>query len=158
MTHHRIKHPSLELNWLPNSIRKGIPTPRLVVTDSNDYSGVFYHPTEDCEIFDMPLDKAPVIAISSTHDHFHSAVAHEFRHHWQLHNGLLGEGNGHWLHLFKSWKTYQRAIVAYFKTQPHEMDALRFERKVAPAEHQDMWWEWIVKDKEFPLVRFGQKT
>lgn len=141
---HVIRYPSLELNWLPNSVKKGLPIPPLAVTDEEEYSGLFYHPKEGEYLYGVSLDKG-LIVVSSYCALFESTIAHEYRHFWQLYNGKLGPGNDHWMELFQSEDTYKEAIIGYFTTQADEMDALCFERKLAPNDHTEQWWEWIIK-------------
>lgn len=150
---HVIRHPSLEFNWLPNSITKGLPTPPMVVTDTEAYGGAFYHPN-DGEHFGISLRNG-LIEISESL-YCPSTIAHEYRHYWQLHNGLLGVGSLETLlQLFQGVDTYKESIVTYFLTQPDEMDALCFERKMVRTEYTDEWWEWIIHALQEPEKNYA---
>ena len=142
MSYIRVQHPSLELNWLPNSLLKNIPTPRMIYHETARYGGCFMRQQEtDIEVFGMSLREGPVIVISN---HNAGVIAHEWRHLWQCMNGLLLE-KGSTVYDWSNNKTYKGNIIKYFTTQPHEMDALQFELLHGPTDLTLRWKEWIVK-------------
>ena len=132
----KILHPSLELNWLPNSLLKSIPTPEIYTVSTADYGGCYYHICEEYK-------RGRIIL---TEDYFNpGTIAHEWRHCWQENNGSIGSSD--WGQ-HASDKSYKEAIVSYFTEQPHEMDALLFELKYAPNDGNLQWWEWIINDSK----------
>lgn len=134
---------SLDLRWLSRHAR-GIPVPKLVVDDDLIDCGGYYFPSVDSEAIindDLVVDgKSGVIVVSGYHaERHHSTIAHEWRHHWQMHTG-----NGWDVVLDWNYEElgYERSIAEYFK-QPHELDALLFERRVAPSEVNEEWFDVI---------------
>lgn len=139
----RARFPSLEFNWLPNSIRKGLSTPRVVYTNSDQYGGRYIWPdTGIIECFDMDTSEGAIIEVTSSHSTA-SILAHEFRHHWQRYCADLKPG--------KAWRQpstmdeYKKQIIRYFRDDPFEMDALCFEIAIAPSDISLMWKEWILE-------------
>jgi len=132
----KIKWPSLELNWLPNSLRKGLDTPQILIGDNPDYGGCYYN-VQDYVDDELDLTKKAVIIITDT-DRMESVIAHEFRHHWQTYTwGKLPT------HPWQQGKSYKKSIKKYFRGARHEMDALQFEIKYAPNNLNLKWWEWL---------------
>lgn len=133
-----IKHPSLELNWLPK--QKEVPIPDIVIVDNYDYSGCYYSPEYAEVILDdrcFSTENGLIVLKSDTSP---STVAHEFRHHLQHINGVdFG---------IVDWdfnKPYKDAIIEYYTESPTEMDALLYECKHYPDDDNMQWLEWIIK-------------
>lgn len=126
-----VKYPSLELNWLPNSMLKGLTLPEIRFIEVENASGSYTPPYKK---------NKPLITISTLWpEDIHETIAHEFRHHWQLYN-VLGE--------FPDWPwgrgtDYKESIIDYFTGAWHEWDALQFSLKVAPTDVTLLWKEWI---------------
>lgn len=133
----KVKYPSLELNWLPNSLLKGISLPKIVISDTEGYSGAYYLKGCPYEEFGYNNLKHGIIEISTCGDYL-STLIHEWRHHWQRENGW-NLGGFDW----NSGVSYKKSIIKYFTTLPHEMDALKFEIKYAPSDLNLSWWDWI---------------
>lgn len=68
-----------------------------------------------------------------------STLAHEWRHHWQRHNGIAFDSA-----LWDSRKHYETAIRQYFRNSKCEIDALRFETAVAPSDVNDYWMSLVA--------------
>lgn len=137
----KIKNPSLEFNWLPNSFLKGLVLPELYVGDSGRYGGMYTHISDKFphgRIIINPVDR-------EDSESFRASLAHEIRHAWQEQNG--------WEMVGSDWPgiiariPYEKAIVKYFTTYAHEMDALQFEYKHAKYWGNEEWMQWI-KEKE----------
>ena len=133
-----IKHPSLELNWLPKA--KDVPLPNMFVVDDYDYSGCYYNP-EYAEVeLDgkcVSIENGLIIIKSNTSP---STIAHEFRHHLQWWYGMdLGA---------VAWdfhKPYKDAIVEYYTKSLTELDALLYECKHYPDDDNMQNYEWVCR-------------
>lgn len=146
----RLRNPSLEFNWLPNSLRKGLQTPRLVLLDDTWCGAAYWRRTSArclLESFgvDMDLKEGAVIALCASKDP--GSLAHEYRHHWQIESGYKF-GQSVWQQA--SAETYKASILRYFRSFWWEMDALRFQLKHAPDDVSRLWWDWLMKS---PRVR-----
>lgn len=131
---------SLELNWL-SRYDKDLPLPEIVYSPDNvDFhgrrcGGCYYSPERNEYLFGdvyVPFDNGVILVGAREPELMIGTLAHEWRHHWQLHRGLAKDGSGYNQEDFASLDTYNAAIRKYFRTQPHEMDALRFQFKHAP--------------------------
>jgi hypothetical protein len=141
----RLRNPSLEFNWLPNRVRKGMPTPRLLLLDTSWCGGAYWRKTEDrCVLesfgLDMDLKEGAVIALCGSKDP--GTVAHEYRHHWQIESGYTF-GESVWQEA--SAETYKASILRYFRSFWWEMDALKFQLKHAPDDISRLWWDWLME-------------
>lgn len=126
----RVRIPSLELSFIPLSLRKGLPTPDIVMVDDptthNGYGG-YYDPV------------AQQIVVASGCDDVETVLAHEWRHHWQLHAGWTGRQPP-----FDISADYWREVVRVFSFSPREHDALLFE--FAICSRPDPWAEeWLIR-------------
>jgi len=137
----RVRFSSLELNWLPNSIKKGLILPQIFFVQNSGVGGGYYR----VKNFDNDwgnLTKRPIIVIdihSETND-LDSTIAHEFRHHWQLYT------YGNWIS--PRWKienSYKKSIIKFYSSCPYERDALQFETKLAPNDTNLEWKEWLLE-------------
>ena len=141
------------INWLPLSHRKGIPQARYVYRDVEWCSGAFFHRTEEScydERVGLDLKDGDVILLSTHWDNIRPAtIAHEFRHlsqHYSLCLPQIGQpvptqSDG-------TYETWEKEIRRFFRRQPWEMDALRYELRHAPDETSEEMW----------LVTMGLKT
>jgi len=145
----KLRHPSLEFNWLPNSLRKGLKTPRMIITDDENCGGRYWHRTQyDCVTpFDFNLREGAVIELAQLKSP--GTIAHEYRHHWQKYNARL---DGTKWQTPDSWDDYWNAVVAYFNTSWSEFDALRFQVKHAPDDFSLETWERVGKSRENPMT------
>lgn len=136
-----LRMPSMELNWLPNSFRKGLSVPRIAVIDDIHYSGEYWRRTESRYItpFDMDLREGPIIVLTSKSGP--SSIAHEFRHHWQCESAGLSKLYSVWAPASDSDADYWKEIKRYFTEYPHERDALMFEARTAPDDVNKQWIE-----------------
>lgn len=138
----RIRNPSLELNWLPNSIRKGITTPRIYLLEEEKWGGFYSRRTDDrCIPSDVDIDLKEGAAIVLCGLKTIGSLAHEYRHHWQVESGYRF-GASIWAE--QTEETYQESIVRYFRTFPWEMDALKFQIAYAPDDCSLQWREWLM--------------
>lgn len=147
VTHVRI--PSLELNWLPMSVRKGLPTPRVIFA-SREWGGRYCSTRRDCgryidPLTDIDCTKRGLIEINGEDsiwegsDLLPGAIAHEYRHHEQQHSWRRFYSS-----VFQCRGDYRASIVAFFRGYPQEMDALRFQLRVAPDDLSRQWQEWLA--------------
>jgi len=140
-----VRYPSLELNWLPLSMRKGLDTPRVVALENEHRWGGFYMRRERSrcvvESLDMDLKEGPVIALCGSCGP--GTIAHEFRHHWQIQSGYKFRASVWQIKPNATLAEYRRCIVKYFRSFWWEMDALRFEIKHAPTELSLLWMDWL---------------
>jgi hypothetical protein len=124
---------SIELNWLSRR-DKQIPLPALVFGSLNGPQGVCYAPWWGEVEVDGVLhgtDKGLIVIDPDEATSVAATLAHEWRHHWQTMNGWKIAGSNH---DFSDPDTYWGNIRDFFRSQPWEMDALRFELAMAPCE------------------------
>lgn len=144
MSIQRVRHPSLEFNWLPNSMRKGLSTPRLVIVDRSDCSG-FYCKQMPKRCIDpwvgMDVSEAPVVAITENATGTAGVLAHEYRHHWQWSTYPAPVISSVWT----EGGNYKASIIRYFSAFWWEMDALKFQLKHAPDDVSRLWWDWLME-------------
>lgn len=137
----RLRNPSLEFNWLPNSMCKGLSTPRVFVLDDNRWGGFYVHQTLKRFVFpslDIDLSEGAAIVLCATPSA--GSIAHEYRHHWQRESGYK-LGNSVWSQ--KPGESYAASIRRYFRTFWWEREALRFQNRVAPDHWSLQWAEWL---------------
>jgi hypothetical protein len=140
----KIKNPSLEFDWLPNSVRKGISTPRLVLLGGDWCGGAYWRQTDSRCVpsqfgLDMDLSEGAVIGLCASRNA--GTLAHEYRHHWQIESGYkIGASVWHQANA----DSYQRSIIRYFRSYWWEMDALKFQLKHAPDDVSLLWKEWLI--------------
>lgn len=140
---YKVKYASLELNWLPNSIKKDLVLPQIYYVEGLNCGGA-YHRIGDSNQEWGDLTYRPIIEINTNweeegYSSFASTLAHEYRHHWQLYK----YGKHPVWPLSNKGKTYKQMIVDYFKGAWHEMDALQYELKLAPNNVNLEWKEWL---------------
>lgn len=139
---HKVKFPSLELSWLPNSITKGLLIPQIMYVSGSSAAGAYYQTQPSCSDWG-DLRKRAIIAIDIVDDpdNIGDIIAHEYRHHWQLYKfGTSKE----WPWFIPKGQTYKQAIIRYFRGAWHEMDALRFECAMHPTDVNMQWMEWLL--------------
>jgi hypothetical protein len=136
-----VKNPSLELNWLPNSIRKGLPLPQIYFVSGVEYGGAYYKvQNHDNDWGD--LTSRPVITVATdSADNMASTLAHEYRHHWQTY-AVGNLENIKWSNV----GNYRNNIIKYFRSSWSEWDALRYEIAQAPSDANLLWWDWIQEE------------
>lgn len=143
----KIKHPSLELNWIPKP--KDIPMPNIVVESVFNCSAYYVEPeSEQHEINGhfYDIDNGLIVINENEVDViFAGTLAHEYRHHWQYYSGIEIDS------IWEIKSDYKSAIIEYFTTYPIEMDALIFEMKLYPEDYKSQWWEWITKHYEHAI-------
>jgi hypothetical protein len=136
---------SLELNWIRNC-DKSLVIPEITFEPIEEYGGE-YLPPDNCEVLvnDRWIDsRYGIIVISSLYpENIEINIAHEWRHHWQVHHGWRDRGKD-WSRIVQEIPDYDKRIVHYFTTFPTEMDALCFERKhSSPNITVEFWWELL---------------
>lgn len=140
----RLRIPSLEISWLPRSLRKDLSLPRIVVIDDLPYAGQYWRRMPDRYVtpFDMDLREGAVIALNANHRP--ATIAHEFRHHWQ--REFLGcDGGSIWAPASDSNADYWKEIKRFFRAYWHERDALMFEISAAPDDVNLEWFDFLSK-------------
>lgn len=146
--------PSLELNWLPMSLRKGISTPRIVYGDPGfPCGGVLYFRTEYRRVLDgIDLDtkEGSVICIADPEQERPHTLTHEWRHHWQHESDW--DLSAPWpYHHQETTEAYEREIRRYFR-MPYELDALLFQHRHAPDDISDYWLSLVMPVKVSYIV------
>lgn len=141
----RLKVPSLETNWLQRS-EKWLPQPEVWVSDFETASGAYCYPGIDTRgtVFEAvyPTKAGAIVIVESQNEElgdFEATLAHEWRHHWQFWCGWKYDGNPGAL----ARLPYEQAIYCYFRSSRSEMDALLFERRVAPSPGNDRFLDII---------------
>jgi len=120
-----------ELNFIPLSYRKNVVMPKVILEPDvgQNYGG--YYDTEEKNI----------VAVETTN--IASTLAHEFRH-------FLQDYYGHTLAAIEisnsdvEYDNYNAFIRRYFRSSWSEMDALRFENKIAPSKVNKFWLKGLV--------------
>lgn len=140
------RFPSLELNWLPMSLRKGISTPRIVYGDPGfPCGGVHYGRTPYRRILvgtDIDTKEGSVLWISDPEQESQHTLTHEWRHHWQNESGW--DISGPWpYHHQEIREDYEREIKRYFR-MPYELDALLFQHRHEPDDLSDYWMSLVM--------------
>jgi hypothetical protein len=127
---------SIEINWL-RRFDRSLVVPEIVFhlgvahNGVGECSGFYAHPGKYELLIDGRYVDAHfgiiVVGLDKRID-IPGVLAHEWRHHWQLHNGF------EWDHLkWDASRGWEAGIRKYFRSSRSEMDALTFERKVAPG-------------------------
>lgn len=132
---------SSSLNFIPLSNRKGIPTPKVVfVPYTGQNYGGYYAYDNRLVIVERDEKRTP------------ATIAHEFRHHEQLYRNQFScrKGSKTYHHL-----PYEQMIRNYFRSQAHELDALLFERKIAPDDTNEQWCNEYVFPKELYASKYS---
>lgn len=146
----KIKYPSLEYNWLPNSLRKGLVTPRLYLSDDESVGGQYWAEQDwASDYWGFDLSEGPIIILAGLQTP--GTIAHEYRHHWQRHN-LMPELDGKQWHTPDDWDAYWDAIVDYFRSSICEFDALRYQIQLAPDDFALECWERVLFSTEKPMT------
>jgi hypothetical protein len=139
---------SLETNWLSH-FDKSLVRPEVIYMHSPEVRGEpvggYYVQPADCEYFiDGQFYDARfgiIVAATKEGDEFcRSTVAHEWRHHWQLHNGIPFDH-----HEWKLVGSYDDCIRRYFRESQSELDALLFEHKVARCDGTEQMMDIVMK-------------
>lgn len=138
---HFSRTPSLEVNWLPNSDRKGLPTPMVAFADLDWCSGCFLPAGIRYESLESTGSR-DVLVISTRHGARPATIAHEHRH-FQQHYlpslpRLFAAESLDFGVTFDSWCA---AIRKFYRGRPFEMDALRYERRHVIDEQNEASFE-----------------
>jgi hypothetical protein len=98
--------------------------------------GGLYHQPGDYElcIDGRFYDGCFGIIVIGEHEGAAATIAHEWRHHWQRHNGLDFDNVP-----LRPDLPYEENIRQYFRRSKSELDALLFERREAPNYINDYW-------------------
>lgn len=137
---------SLEINWI-RKYDKSLPLPELVFCNTWDIGGGYYRPT-DAKVLHFNQrtidNKHGTILINPDFpDNFESVIAHEWRHHWQYHKGLRNPLDYTLWNPSGDWKS---DVFHYFTEDRFEFDALMFERKFAPSDLNEQFWDAIDRN------------
>ena len=126
----------MSINWLPLSVRKGIPSVKTVYEPYTDQPyGGFYR---DNMILVVVRDEEDVSAI----------IAHEYKHHIQTYTAPKFVAPDGVLSDFKNL-SYTKAIRKYFRRMWWEMEALQFQEKYASTELGNFWLKGCVLPNRF---------
>ena len=134
---------SLETNWLSH-FDKSLVRPEVVfchdpqAIEGESCGGFYSHPGR----YELLIDGSCydgrfgiiVVATRFGCTFARATIAHEWRHHWQIHNGIKFD-NHEW-HLPNSG-SWEQVIKKYFRESASEMDALLFEHRIARCESND---------------------
>lgn len=120
-----------ELNFIPLSYRKNVVLPKVILEpDTNQPYGGYY-------------DTETKIIVAVETSNIAATLAHEFRH-------FLQDYYGHTLAVVEisdsdvEFDNYNKFIRKYFRSSWSEMDALRFENKIAPSRANKFWLNGLV--------------
>jgi hypothetical protein len=140
---------SANLHWLLKTA-KWLPIPKLLFSEKaldGAVCGIYYPPSWKCNHI-VPIDgveyhnKNGIIVINTSYpENIESTMAHEFRHHWQIFSGWKLTSS-----LFDSLdfeNDWTNSVIRYYKEQPYEMDALRYQNKMVRSE-AEKWVESLV--------------
>lgn len=139
---------SLELNWLRRHDRSLVVPEVLFLpqpeTNTGKSCGGFYAKPENQEWFigGQFVDGRFGVIVIGTDDPelIPGAIAHEWRHHWQLFNGMPLDSARQYEGCFAG-RTYEAGIKNYFTHFKSERDALIFQSRVADDWCADYWRE-----------------
>lgn len=131
---------SLEFNWL-KKFDRSLVTPAIVFAnkphvEGQECGGYYVRPGKhewflDEKYYDCRFG---LIVVSTDWESPAATIAHEWRHHWQLHNGIEFDDKP-----FDASLKWCAAVRKYFRESRSEMDALLFEaRAVRLGEHEQM--------------------
>jgi hypothetical protein len=143
---------SLELRWLARHDRD-IPLPEVLFASTNqDFEGkrcggCFYTPKPGEFLYRdafIPFERGVILVGTEDPEVIPGIIAHEWRHCWQFHRGLLRSPQPYNPDEFSEADTYDSAIRKYFRTQRQEMDALLYQF----AKHPD-WSSKRMVDATF---------
>lgn len=132
---------SLEVNWLRRHDRtlvvpEVIFVAKPVLPCGKGCSGYYLEPGKyEVQIDGRHYDGCFGIIVAQTDLDPRNTVAtlaHEWRHHWQRHNGLEFDHKP-----FSVDLPWEQAIRDYFRQSKSELDALRFEVEYAPSDIND---------------------
>lgn len=134
---------SLETNWLRNFDRT-IPIPEVMFYPLRGCAGKYYRPQET-EMYDLDgrpyeMHRGVIVVSPKFEEHVAANIAHEWRHHWQYHRGIkfvIPKKDPQWD------DDYELKLLQYFTSSRTELDALRFEYRVAGI-HE--YWEDVLFD------------
>lgn len=130
---------SLELRWLARH-DKDILLPEIVFAPDMDKiarnrcAGCYWKPEHSEYLIGesfVPFDRGVIAIGTEDPELIPGIIAHEWRHHWQFHRGLLPSKVAAW----KFSTDYDTTIRRFFRERPHEMDALKYQLKHAPDWH-----------------------
>lgn len=128
---------SLELRWLSRH-DKDILLPEIVFTADMENAagsrccGCYWRPEENEYLIGdkfVPFDRGVIAINTEDPELIRGTIAHEWRHHWQFYHDLLPPAAASWDF---GGSNYDAKIRRFFRSRPHEMDALRYQLKHAP--------------------------
>jgi len=124
-----------ELNFIPLSYRKNVVLPKVIIEPDagQPYCGYYI---------------AGVIVVVAD-SYLASNLAHEYRHYLQDYYGCVRRAVAV-NYEDTSCENYNNFIRRYYRSSWSEMDALRFERKIAPSDLSKFWLEGLVLPAELP--------
>lgn len=132
-----VRHPSLDLNWLPRSERKGLSLPRVEFRDVVGAGGYYLMAGARFDEFEHAGER-DVLVISITAVDPAATIAHEFRHMQQRYVTTLPRIEcAPWMDFGDTFETWSRAFRVFYR-RPWERDALQFELRHAPCESNDI--------------------
>lgn len=120
-----------ELNWLLRQ-HKQIPIPLFIFGQLHGPQACYYRPFWGEVVIEnrcYGTDKGLIVVDAEISVGIDASIAHEFRHHWQAMQDYRYPVIPH-----DFSENYWEQVKSYYLTQPMELDALRFEIKVAPTD------------------------
>lgn len=128
-----VRLPSLELSFLPLSLRKGMEIPEIAIGETVEELGY-------TGMYDPSVGTAGRLYVGSDAENIEAVIAHEWRHHWQWRNQIFVQD---WQKPVPAFGAdYWGDIVDYFSRRAHEHDALLFEIAMAPEPVSE---EWLIR-------------
>lgn len=122
------------MKWI--NLDKTLPKIPIIYAEIEGAAGLYYPPDDyeveiDGKLYDCSKGLIQIQPGDSKDEA--ATIAHEWRHHWQFYHGVQ----------FYDWEweptdDYEQSIIDYFKC-PYELDALRYELKIAPSDCTEGW-------------------
>jgi len=119
------------MNELNIFLNKHISPPPVIFTPNLTYGGMYCSPRNEIQTFngkEYTTEKGLIIINTDYPDLIPNALAHEYRHHYQMVNGT----NQQSYYNPSQDIPYENRIINYFTSYQNEMDALLFAHKECP--------------------------
>lgn len=138
----RVRRPSLELSWLPLSDRKSIPTPEVAYAEMHDCGGCYVPAGYRDDDFETTGRRDLIVLSTAFGEPRPTTIAHEFRHLMQRYLPSLPRLRFMpALDFGETHETWTRAIRVFYRERPFELDALRYQTRIAPDDLTADFWQ-----------------
>jgi hypothetical protein len=136
VTAYRVNTPSFETRWLQR-LAKDLPQAEVTYVSGLAVSGFMDYPSRSpLRAGNAEISRATgaIVINADAPSHEQTAtLAHEWRHHWQVHRGWTLDGGALYARLMDLDLSDHERWGRYFTHSRSERDALSFELRVAPA-------------------------